>query len=198
MPKVVNHEKRKQQILKAALETFASAGYEETTMTHIANQSKISRPTVYQYFQNKEEILYYAIKIKTDDHLLAYYKIMHNTALSPVEKLEKVLDGMVRFMYSQKNFIRSLISYIYQQQHLSEQSLSTILRKRTIRLEHMLTSMIKAGVESGELRPVKPSETAVFIWNIFVALALKMSTLQISQKSAKEHIQHYLSLLIIS
>ncbi len=195
MPKVVDHTKRKNQILKTALETFATMGYEETTMTHIATLSKVSRPTVYQYFQNKEEILYYAIKVKTDTNLSSYYKTLDDPKISATEKLQQLCQSMVSFMYKQKPFIQALLSYVYHQ-HLSEETLSTLLRKRTIRLEHLFTTIIKQGVASGEFHQVVPTDTADLIWHIFIAIAVKMSTIHYPQENAEKQIALFLQFLI--
>ncbi len=194
MPKVVDHTKRRGEILKSALKTFAQLGYEETTMTHIATKSGISRPTIYQYFQNKEEILYYAIKVKTDTHLLGYYKIIKEPTHSASTKLELLCQSMLSFMYEQRDFITSLLSYIYHKQ-LSGETLSTLLRKRTIKLEHLFTTIIKEGVISGELNPVEPTEASGLIWHMFIAIAVEMSAIHYPQEDAEKQLSLYLKLL---
>ena len=65
MPKKIDHEERKETILRTALEVFAKEGYHNSNLSLIAEASGISRPTVYQYFHNKDEIYYYAVKLIT-------------------------------------------------------------------------------------------------------------------------------------
>ncbi len=195
MPKMVNHKKRKSQILTQALEIFASLGYEETTMTQIATISKISRPTLYQYFQNKEEIIYFAIKTKTDSLLLAYLKEVQTSILPANEKLTQLCTNMLTFMYDQKDFIKSIIGYIYHQQfHHAE--LTTMIRKRTIRLEHLITALIKEGVQTGVFtKQLDPTESERLLWHLFIAIAVEISTIDYPKKEATRRITAYIDLL---
>ncbi len=194
MPKVVNHEQRKEKILKASLATFASMGYEYATMSHIATRSRISRPTIYQYFQNKEEIFYFAIKTKTDANLEKYHQIWRNKELGAQEKLQRIFDNILAFMYDQKNFIKSLISYITHQ-NKERGDIPLMIRKRTIRLELLFISILKDGIRKGEIRDISPSNSAAFLWHILVSIGIEMATIQYPREKAKELLYHYIKLL---
>lgn len=50
-------QERKQQILDAALEIFAKNGYYKASISQIAKEASISKGLLYNYFQNKEELL---------------------------------------------------------------------------------------------------------------------------------------------
>lgn len=50
-------QERKQQILDAALEIFAKNGYYKASISQIATEANISKGLLYNYFQNKEELL---------------------------------------------------------------------------------------------------------------------------------------------
>ena len=65
MPKKIEHEERKITILKKALEIFARDGYRDSNLSTIAQECGLSRPTLYQYFKDKKEIYYYAVKLVT-------------------------------------------------------------------------------------------------------------------------------------
>ena len=49
-------EKTQQLILDAALAEFAYHGFQKTTLKDIAAQAGVSRPTVYSFFKNKDQI----------------------------------------------------------------------------------------------------------------------------------------------
>lgn len=59
MPTLTNEDitKKKESILAAARELFATKGYEDTTIAEIARAAGVAVGTVYLYFQNKHEIL---------------------------------------------------------------------------------------------------------------------------------------------
>ena len=65
MPKKIDHEARKEKILHTALRVFGREGYRDSNLSLIASECGISRPTIYQYFRDKEEIYYYAVKLVT-------------------------------------------------------------------------------------------------------------------------------------
>ena len=59
MPTLTHEDitKKKESILAAARELFATKGYEETTIAAIARDAGMAVGTVYLYFENKHEIL---------------------------------------------------------------------------------------------------------------------------------------------
>ena len=59
---VVEHDKRKQEILQKSLDVFIEEGYEDATFQKIADRCGITRTTLYIYFKNKHEIFLGSIK----------------------------------------------------------------------------------------------------------------------------------------
>ena len=56
MPKIVNKEQMKADILKASLNAFLNYGFHKTTMEKIAKEAGIAKGTLYLYFSSKEEL----------------------------------------------------------------------------------------------------------------------------------------------
>ena len=54
-------KKRQSQILKAAIETFGKQGYHVTTIREVAQRAKVSVGLIYQYVQDKEDVLFLAL-----------------------------------------------------------------------------------------------------------------------------------------
>ncbi|MBY6016190.1 TetR/AcrR family transcriptional regulator [Halomonas denitrificans] len=48
---------KKQQILQAAIELFATEGYEKTSISAICDHAKASKGAVFHHFKNKDELL---------------------------------------------------------------------------------------------------------------------------------------------
>ena len=59
----MNKEKRKEQIVRAALSIFAYNGFRETKMAEIAEKAGIGKGTIYEYFKSKEEIFHEAFNL---------------------------------------------------------------------------------------------------------------------------------------
>jgi len=56
MPKIVDREQMKADILKASLNTFLKYGFHKSTMEKIAKEAGIAKGTLYLYFSSKEEL----------------------------------------------------------------------------------------------------------------------------------------------
>jgi TetR/AcrR family transcriptional regulator, transcriptional repressor of aconitase len=83
-------EKRK-QIYSAAHRCFLQYGYAKTTFKDIAKTAGISRPLLYSYFSNKNE-LFITMTKELHDQFFAKSGEILNTSLPDKEKLSKIID----------------------------------------------------------------------------------------------------------
>ena len=60
--------KRRSQILGAAIELFGKRGYHATTIREIAERAGVSTGLVYQYFGDKEDVLFLALQTVLDSY----------------------------------------------------------------------------------------------------------------------------------
>lgn len=59
--------KKRQGIVKAAHDLFLDQGYELTSMDDIAVRARVSKPTVYNHFRDKEALFAEVVRTTTDD-----------------------------------------------------------------------------------------------------------------------------------
>jgi AcrR family transcriptional regulator len=57
MPKIVDHDERRERIVEIVAEMLATVGAEKTTIREIARQSGYSRGFIEHYFHNKDELI---------------------------------------------------------------------------------------------------------------------------------------------
>ena len=88
---VVEHDKRKQEILQKSLDVFIEEGYEDATFQKIADRCGITRTTLYIYFKNKHEIFLGSIKELLSEVEIKLKEIMSDSSLSSEAELRKVL-----------------------------------------------------------------------------------------------------------
>ena len=96
---VVEHEKRKKEILEKSLELFIAEGYEDVTYQKIADRCGITRTTLYIYFKNKREIFSFSIKQLTGDVERQLLEIIKQPELHSVDCLEGILSRHVLVWY---------------------------------------------------------------------------------------------------
>jgi TetR/AcrR family fatty acid metabolism transcriptional regulator len=56
MPRIVDKEEKKAQILEASIKVFAEKGWNKTKISDIAEAADIGKGTVYEYFRSKDEV----------------------------------------------------------------------------------------------------------------------------------------------
>ena len=70
MPKIVDHDKRRWEILNRSLPLFAQEGYQQLTMRKLAKKLQVTTGVLYHYFENKEkmfdELLRYVLRTHQD------------------------------------------------------------------------------------------------------------------------------------
>ena len=68
MPRANVKDKRKSQLIAAALESIAKRGLMETTITHISKGAGMSRGIINFYFNSKEMMMREALKTLIDEY----------------------------------------------------------------------------------------------------------------------------------
>ena len=61
-------EERRGQIVRAAVKLFSEEGYYTTTIQQIARQAGVSTGLIYQYFRDKDDILFLTLKLVLDTY----------------------------------------------------------------------------------------------------------------------------------
>ncbi len=143
MPKVIDHEERKKEILYAALEIFATEGYKDTNLGLIAAACGLSRTTVYQYFKDKSEIFLYAIKTTTDTMMAKYSSPEWADIEDPAEKLEKVMLDILDTADTIERQIKNLVKFLSE----VEVDIHDIIKRRTALLSLYLARTIREIVK---------------------------------------------------
>jgi len=86
MPKIVNKEEKKAQILEASIRIFSKKGLNNTKISDIAENAAIGKGTIYEYFKSKDEIFaasFYYFMEKFEKSISRQLFRVHN----PLEKI---------------------------------------------------------------------------------------------------------------
>ncbi len=152
----VEHEKRKHEILTKALELFIEEGYEDVTFQKIADRCGITRTTLYIYFKNKREIFLWSIKQFTQALEQEILTILKNPQYTSIECLECIFDMIITRAEENYQFFKVLLAYLIQLQK-SGANVNERVARRTIRIQHILSTIVIRGQKNGEIKklPVK-------------------------------------------
>ena len=145
MPKQIDHEQRKKEILYASLEVFAQEGYKNTNLGLIAAACGLSRTTVYQYFKDKSEIFLYAIKATTDTMLAKYSTEEWTSITDPEEKLTKIMMDILDTADSIEKQIKNLVKFLNEVDY----DIHDVIKRRTAMLAFLLARVIRDIAKNG-------------------------------------------------
>jgi len=118
MPKIVDHEKYRKELLWKSFDLFAQKGYGSVTMREIAKELGVSTGTLYHYFPNKESLYLQLVEEQTEQDISNFFI----EADSP-ETLTERIKILMKFIKKNEDYFikQTLLSYdFYQQQERSE------------------------------------------------------------------------------
>lgn len=97
-PKKTKRQNRQKEIniLESALKVFGEKGFEATTVSAISKEAGISDPTLYEYFDSKEDVLFSIPELYTRREVERMKEIEHYIH-SPSEKIRVIIQGYLEF-----------------------------------------------------------------------------------------------------
>lgn len=154
MPKKIDHEKRKIEIMSAALEVYAQEG-RNTNLSIIASKCGLSRTTVYQYFKDESQLYQYAVKYTTDLAFSQYTSEKWESVTDPVEKLLKITDDIMNRADTYEAQVRNFLKMIDRIDGLSD-----MITRRTAKLNLFFSRLVRQAIKEGRMSKCVAHEVA--------------------------------------
>ena len=151
-------DERKVQIINAAEEVFTKKGFDEARMDDIAEETGLSKGTLYLYFKSKDDLIIAML----DRMIQREFKQLENLnqdELSATDAIWKITDLLTKDILG---WLR-LIPIVYQFLALAFRNkyVQLALKKYINRYLDILVPIIQRGVEAGEFRQVDTREVAI-------------------------------------
>jgi len=158
----VRKELVRQELLTKAAEVFERQGFAQTTILDVAKAMQLSRSALYHYFKSKDEILDALVEELAGSIAEERIQVRLKSAHSPLEKLRQLLAGNILGRMTGGARFRVL-------EHLTAEMPPAIRQKfdkgRRSVLD-LFVSLIREGIEAGEIRQVDPKTAALAIIGI--------------------------------
>lgn len=133
------HSRKRRLILETAAMTFAECGYHETSIDQIAARLEVTKPTIYYYVKNKDDLLYQITQTALDD-------LDRAVSCEPAQDLS-ALDRLERFF---KIYARSITSdFGVCIALISDRALSTESRRHLRTLKKGFETRVQGIIEDG-------------------------------------------------
>jgi AcrR family transcriptional regulator len=133
-------DSKREAVLKTAAHLFLEQGYRRTSLSELATRLKITKPALYYYFRNKEEILVecYQAGIARIEDSLDRALVVHGTGL---DKTRAYIEAYARAIVSE-DFGRCVAM-------LDDSELSAAARREVRNLKRHIDRSLRGYIEEG-------------------------------------------------
>jgi len=150
-------EVKRDAVLRVAAQLFNEKGFHATSLDEVAVRLHVTKPTVYYYVKNKEEILFECVRIGIETLHAAVEKV-GNSGGTALEKLKAAIREYAAI--SAQDFGMCVI-------RVGEDPLPPESRKKLRRLKRLIDqefrSLIVQGIAEGSIGPCDPKITAFLL-----------------------------------
>ena len=137
---------KKDHIIENAVELFAEKGFEGTTIRNLASKAEVNVAMVNYYFGSKEKLFEAMVAQKAAYSKGMIEEIVKDNSLSDIEKIDRIIDGFVNRLFTNRKFHR----IIHQELMLSQrenlqQAIVDILYPNSMLIRNLIDAAIKRG-----------------------------------------------------
>ncbi|MGD6874908.1 TetR/AcrR family transcriptional regulator [Bacillus infantis] len=155
-------KKRRDEMIKGAVNLFKQKGFHRTTTREIAKASGFSIGTLYEYIRTKEDVLYLVCD--------SIYDSVRDRLQEALDANRGTLDSLklgIAYYFRVVDDMQDEVLVMYQEaKSLSKDALPYVLRKE-IEMVSMFEDVIQRCVDNGELH-LTEKEVKMIAHNIFV------------------------------
>ena len=163
--------KTKRKIFETSMKLFAEKGYDATSVEEITAVVGVAKGTLYYHFSSKEEIFNFLVG---EGMKLLRNSIEIKTAnkSTTIEKLKAIILIQIKVIIKYENLISIILSQLW-----GTEPRNIICKKCVLEYVEMIESIIKQGLEKGDLKDVDSSMLASGIFGLtFSCLMYKLKT----------------------
>lgn len=134
------------RILRAAERVFAEKGYTQATISEIAKLSAISEGTIYEYFENKEDLLLSIPERRFKEHIDALEEIFE--IKDPSRKLRRLIRYHFSLYLRERDFLKVFLLHIQLNKKFYDSPVYEIFKQYT----QVIIDTLEEGKREGSIR----------------------------------------------
>lgn len=151
-------EERKNQIINAAEDVFTQKGFDQARMDDIAEETGLSKGTLYLYFKSKDDLIIAILDRIFQREFKAFENIDVST-MSAAEAIWLFIDTVtkdIKYMLRLMPIAYEFLALAFRNKHVQG-----ALKIYVNRYMSILIPIIQKGIDDGEFRPVDAREVAI-------------------------------------
>jgi TetR/AcrR family fatty acid metabolism transcriptional regulator len=154
MPKIIDKEEKRGQLLDAAIRVFAQRGVKNTKIADIAIAAGIGKGTVYEYFPSKDDIISASFRYFMD-HVGEVIGRRMSELTDPLDKLMAYFSGWAETLESEfMGYIEVVLDFWAEGIREEEGPLAFNLAEMYEEYRAVVEKLLENCVSSGCIRPV--------------------------------------------
>lgn len=153
-PRVVDKEKKKREILRAALKVLGRRGIHDFKMIQVAEAAGVGKGTLYEYFPSKEELVVGSFELMLED-FEAHLEKRLASFTEPVRQVREYFFAGFEFFVLQKRRLDVLFDFYAAGLPRKDgvPLLQNMAGNYRVAVDY-LAGIIRRGIEAGDFRPV--------------------------------------------
>lgn len=152
-PKKVNKEEKRREVALACFDLIHDGGMKKLTVAQVAKTAGIGKGTVYEYFENKDDIIFEIINMHIEYH--------HKKFLESIKEVKNTKEKVFHFFDFVMNDTEENIKHFngyreYLSIVLSDENeeMYKFNNSCTLFFQNQLRLIIEEGIENKELKPI--------------------------------------------
>lgn len=138
---------KERAILEGALRVFGEKGFEDATVAAICTEAGISEPTLYEYFESKEELLFSISELYTRRELERLSELAHYIN-DPRERVRAIIQAYLEFYENNPLYTSvALLTLKGNRRYVASPAYQSVREAA-----HRLIEVIRDGIERGAFR----------------------------------------------
>ena len=171
--RVMEYNDKQVQIMEAAEKLFAEQGFAGTSVRDIAEAAHVNLAMISYYFGSKEKLMEAMFHHRGVDFKLQLENILQNKNLSPIQKVEKLIDDYIERIFKKQSFHKIMA----REQMVSN---SSPITEQIYEMKQRNFSLIKELIHQGQ-------KAGQFKKNIDISLLMMTLTGTSSQLVTAQH-----------
>lgn len=150
----LDHAVKRDAVIRTAARAFNERGYHNTSLDDVARQLGVTKPTVYYYVANKEQLLFECFLAGLEGIRTAFRKV-EESGLPARERLNAVVRDYAKAIASEFGWcmVRA------EDQYLSPQ-MGRHIKTLKSEIDRGIRRLIQQGIDDGSIGPCDPKITA--------------------------------------
>lgn len=187
LPKVIDYAKRKQEIIDCTIRLLIENGYHNTNLKGIAQELGLGRTTIYQYFENKDDIINYAIRNAFEVLEARCEEIIKNNDMTIIEKIKAIVLALATDNQNEKSVSAFLINLwiIFKMENtVIKEKIKAHFRK----VEKIICRLLEEGMDLKEIKQLNAESVSRTIYMLIQSFIINAEIYH--NTSLDEHIKN--------